>query len=760
MAPNSTISGMGTRLPLWLNRPSPALRYGAAILLAVLAQAARLPLHPATFMPFITYVPFILLAAAFGGLKPGALSTALCTLESIYFATAPIGSLRVADPRNWLGIGAVALTGLVASGLFERLKRSGDRQRAAYLELAAVQGSAPVMLLVVDDTLRVRKANELAVQFAGRDVSATLGLGPGGAIGCLNALADPEGCGHAPACTECAIREAVSDTLRNGTPHRDVEAWVPLSAEGREQMRCLQFSTVPMQLDGSGKTALVCAQDITERKQAEVELRAQRDELRRQAALIDLSHDAIIVADENRVIAAWNTGAQEMYGWTQPEAVGNVIHRFLRTNATVSTGVIDEILGQAGRWDGELEHSRRDGTRLTVDSRQVLMRDPGGNPTGILEINRDITERNQAREQLLEAHRRTTAILESISDGFNTFDREWRYTYVNPAAARILRKSREELLGNNLWELWPRAADSPFGEAIRRAVAHNVPTQVEAFYPEPLNAWFEVRCYPSPEGLAQFFADVTARKHAEEEIRRLNADLEQRVRDRTAQLEAANQELETFAYSVSHDLRAPLRGIDGWSLALVEDFASQLDEEARHYLSRVRSEAQRMGQLIDDLLRLSRVTRAPLEPDAVDLTCLARSIADNLQEIHADRRIEFAIEPGLTASGDARLLEVALTNLLSNAAKFTAKQVAARIEVGRTERERQSVFYVRDNGAGFDMAYAGALFGPFQRLHKASEFPGTGIGLATVQRIIHRHGGRIWAEAEVDRGATFYFTLE
>jgi light-regulated signal transduction histidine kinase (bacteriophytochrome) len=163
--------------------------------------------------------------------------------------------------------------------------------------------------------------------------------------------------------------------------------------------------------------------------------------------------------------------------------------------------------------------------------------------------------------------------------------------------------------------------------------------------------------------------------------------------------------------------------------------------------------------LIDDLLRLSRVTRAPLDRDCVDLTAVARSIADNLREMHAGRQIEFTVQPGLTACGDARLLEVALTNLLSNAAKFTGKQAEARIEVGRTEPEGQPAFYVRDNGAGFDMAYARSLFGPFQRLHRSSEFPGTGIGLATVQRIIHRHGGRVWAEAQVDRGATFYFTL-
>src|ERR1017187_3848881 len=168
------------------------------------------------------------------------------------------------------------------------------------------------------------------------------------------------------------------------------------------------------------------------------------------ARQIDLSHDAIIAADENRVITGWNTGAQEMYGWTEAEALGNVSDHFFRTSAAISTGTINEILSRAGRWDGELEHSRRDGTRLTVDSRQVLLRDPAGNPAGILEINRDITERKQAREQLLEAHRQTTAILEGISDGFNVFDREWRYKYVNAAAARMVHKPREELLRKNV----------------------------------------------------------------------------------------------------------------------------------------------------------------------------------------------------------------------------------------------------------------------------------------------------------------------
>jgi len=245
----------------------------------------------------------------------------------------------------------------------------------------------------------------------------------------------------------------------------------------------------------------------------------------------------------------------------------------------------------------------------------------------------------------------------------------------------------------------------------------------------------------------------------EEALQQAHDELEQRVEERTVQLAAANKELEAFSYSVSHDLRTPLRGIDGFSLALLEDYAERLDDQGKEHLQRIRAATQRMGMLIDDLLNLSRMTRAEIRKESFDISTIAHSVVESLQEAHAKRRIEFWIEDGLEANADPRLLRVVLENLLGNACKFTSKRTSARVEFGKMHRNGSTAYFVRDNGAGFDPAYADRLFGAFQRLHGATEFPGTGVGLATVQRIIHRHGGQIWAEGEVEKGAAFYFTL-
>lgn len=250
------------------------------------------------------------------------------------------------------------------------------------------------------------------------------------------------------------------------------------------------------------------------------------------------------------------------------------------------------------------------------------------------------------------------------------------------------------------------------------------------------------------QGFSKVTRDLTERRHAEEETKRQNA-----------QLEAANKELDAFGYSVAHDLRAPLRAIDGFSLAILQDFQDQIPAEGAKYLQRIRAGAQRMAQLIEDLLKLARISRYEIVRNDVDLSGLAREVSSQLQTSHPDRQVKVSIAPGVVVTGDRNLLRIVLENLVGNAWKFTSGQPRAEIELGVKNSDAERVLFIRDNGPGFDMEHAGKLFGVFQRLHRDSEFPGTGVGLATVQRIVHRHGGRIWADAAVGKGATFYFVL-
>ncbi len=296
-----------------------------------------------------------------------------------------------------------------------------------------------------------------------------------------------------------------------------------------------------------------------------------------------------------------------------------------------------------------------------------------------------------------------------------------------------------------------------YSRRAQRLSTDEVGTLVDSF--NGMLAEIERRTRALEESNREQAREVAERTRAEQEVLRLNQELESRVQQRTAQLESANRELEAFCYSVSHDLRAPLRAIDGFSQALIEDFPDSVPEEARRYLGKIRFSAGRMGQLIEDLLNLSKVSRGALERSSVNLSGVAAEVASELQQREPARAVEVSIWEEMVVDGDARLLRVALENLMGNAWKFTARTAKARIEVGALRDGGQATYFVRDNGAGFDMKFVGKLFGAFQRLHQANDYPGTGIGLATVQRIVHRHGGRIWADAQPGKGAVFFFTL-
>ena len=494
--------------------------------------------------------------------------------------------------------------------------------------------------------------------------------------------------------------------------------------------------------------------DITERRRAEEALRESEERYR---LLFDRNPLPGWVFDlETLRFLAVNDAAVESYGYSR-EAFLAMTVADIRPPEDVAA--LQDAVRRAVREHpsgGTWRHRKKDGTIIEVEITPHKLT-YAGRPAELV-LARDITERKRAEEALRTSEERFRILAATANDAIVSADGRGHITYFNPGAERMFGYAAGEIAGRELTVLMPER----FYDGHRAGLARYLATGEARVVGKTVELVGRRRAgteFPIELSLASWrrehevaftaiIRDVTERRHAEAELRRY-----------ATQLEAANAELDAFAYSVSHDLRAPLRSIDGFSLALLEDSGERLDQGGRDHLKRVRAATQRMGVLIDDLLRLARVSRTELQRAPVDVSALARSVVAELARGAPERQVEVAIADGLVADADPRLLRVVFENLLGNAWKYTGKQPGGRIEVGTGQRDGERAFHVRDDGVGFDMAYAGKLFGAFQRLHSGAEFEGTGVGLATVQRIVHRHGGRVWAESAVGQGATFYFTL-
>ena len=521
--------------------------------------------------------------------------------------------------------------------------------------------------------------------------------------------------------------------------------------------------------NGNVKSTIGTVQDITERKLAEASLRESQQKLSLHLQQTPLG---AVSFDTNFRITEWNPAAEKIFGFSRDEAIGQTPEGFIVDPAI--TRDIDKIwnalLSMTGGTRNTNENITKAGKTIICEWYNTPLIDNKGNVIGVTSLVEDVTERIMAQREL-EKHRRhleelvnertaeireQAQIIDQIHDSVVATDLDGIVTSWNRGAERMFGYSAEEAVGKNIGIVYPEDQQEFLLHSViaplKEKGEHETEVRMRRRSGEEFYALLSLSVrydeQDNPIGLIGYSIDITDRKAAEAQI------LQQQKA-----LEVANRELEAFSYSVSHDLRAPLRSIDGFSSMIYEDYFNLLDDEGKKNLQRIRSNAQRMATLIDDLLQLSRVTRQEIHKESINLSLLAQDIIQKYKYENPDRDVNIIIDDNMKDEGDAGLLRIALDNLISNAWKYTGKLPRAEIAFHKVKHNGAPVYCIEDNGVGFDMRYIDKLFGAFQRLHSPEEFSGNGIGLATVSRIIHRHGGKIWAEGELNHGARFYFTL-
>lgn len=555
---------------------------------------------------------------------------------------------------------------------------------------------------------------------------------------------------YGPCDVEEKVREMV-ERARHPQPHHFKRT--------RPNGRIIEVRGEPMEGGGFVTTYT----DVTEQEQAQATVRRERDFRQK---LIESVPGIFFLFDPSGRYLLWNKNLEHVLGMSAEEIAHS--HTILLYDEADRDGIRrttrEAFARGAATTEATLVTKRGEripyvisGLRIDVDGRQT-----------VIGLGLDISERKRAETALRESEIRFRSIFEEALNGIAFATLDGTLEEANDSLAQLLGYSRDELQGLDIARFThpdDLAAETAFLAEMRSGQRDFYRMDKRYLTKRGGVVWADLLvklirdAHGAPMHVVGLVADISERKHTEQVIGELNDSLERRVRERTAELEASNQELESFSYSVSHDLRAPLRALHGFSHLLAEEYAHRLDDNALGYLRRIQAASERMGNLIDDMLELARVSRKELKRVDVDLAALAGEIAAALGELAPQRRAEWRIAPGLAAKADPVLVRALLDNLLGNAWKFTAERDTALIEVGLARFGAEDVFFVRDNGAGFEMAYAGKLFQPFQRLHDAKRFEGTGIGLAIVHRIVRRHGGRVWAEGAPGEGATFYFTL-